>query len=196
MTTIDSPETYAGHPELTVALEDGVLSLTLNRPDSLNSLTAAMLRTLAEAAGHIGMCGGQAIDIEATGQALDEDALRSMHGMKTGALIRASIRLGALAAGAGTSRLASLDAFASALGLAFQIKDDLLDAEGDTASLGKTAGKDAAEGKSTYVGLLGLTGARQRLADMESAMHASADSMDGDVSALRSLASMTVQRQH
>ena len=156
----------------------------------------AMLRTLAEAAGHIGMCGGQAIDIEATGQALDEDALRSMHGMKTGALIRASIRLGALAAGAGTSRLASLDAFASALGLAFQIKDDLLDAEGDTASLGKTAGKDAAEGKSTYVGLLGLTGARQRLADMESAMHASADSMDGDVSALRSLASMTVQRQH
>jgi farnesyl diphosphate synthase len=111
------------------------------------------------------MCGGQALDIDATGNAaaIDPGALQRLHAMKTGALLRASVRLGAIAAGVHADTLAALDRFADALGLAFQIRDDLLDVESDSATLGKTAGKDVAQAKATFPALLGVEASRARL---------------------------------
>ncbi len=111
-----------------------------------------MLRELAIASGARGMCGGQALDIAATGavDALRIDELQRLHALKTGALLRASVRLGAIAAAVDADTMHRLDQFGDALGLAFQIRDDLLDLEGDSATLGKTAGKDAAQAKATF----------------------------------------------
>jgi geranylgeranyl pyrophosphate synthase len=122
---------------------------------------------IADAAGACGMVGGQAIDLEAAGSgaAFDHDGLRAMHARKTGALIRASAAAGAVLAGATDDQLASIERFASELGLAFQIVDDILDVEGASADLGKTAGKDAAAGKPTYPALFGLERSRQMSAD-------------------------------
>jgi len=124
---------------------------------------AAACALLAQASGAIGMAGGQAIDLDATGRTMDEQALETMHRMKTGALIRAAVRLGA-AAGRALPHDAerALDAYAAAAGLAFQVVDDVLDVEGTSSALGKTAGKDAAQGKPTYVSLLGLDAARAK----------------------------------
>ena len=125
------------------------------------------IRIVAEAAGSCGMVGGQAIDLEAAGKAhaLDADALRAMHARKTGALIRASASAGAMLAGATENQLDAIERFASDLGLAFQIVDDILDVEGASRDLGKTAGKDAAAGKPTYPALFGLERSRQMAAD-------------------------------
>jgi geranylgeranyl pyrophosphate synthase len=118
---------------------------------------------LAEAAGAAGMVGGQAIDLAAAGRvrgrragAMDRDTLRDMHARKTGALIRAACTMGAILAGAPADAVAAVDCYATELGLAFQIVDDVLDVEGSAAELGKTAGKDAAAGKPTYPSLYGL----------------------------------------
>jgi len=116
---------------------------------------------LGEMAGVAGMAGGQALDLEATGRTLSLVELEAMHRLKIGALIRASVSLGARAGGPLTTHeLAALDTFAGAAGLAFQVIDDMLDVEGSAVTLGKTAGKDAAQGKATYVSLLGLAAAR------------------------------------
>jgi farnesyl diphosphate synthase len=123
----------------------------------------AMLRTLAMASGTRGMAGGQAIDIAATGQRLDLGQLETMHRMKTGALIRAAVRLGTIVAAADDAVAEALDHFADSLGLAFQIRDDLLDVEGTASGLGKTAGKDARTSKPTYPSVLGQQEARLRL---------------------------------
>jgi geranylgeranyl diphosphate synthase, type II len=133
------------------------------------SLDARKLRALgliADAAGACGMVGGQAVDLEAAGSGtrFDGDGLRAMHARKTGALIRASAAAGAVMAGASGAQLAAIERFASELGLAFQIVDDVLDVEGASADLGKTAGKDAAAGKPTYPALYGLDASR-RMAD-------------------------------
>ena len=124
------------------------------------------IRLVADAAGACGMVGGQAIDLEAagSGSAFDGDALRAMHARKTGALIRAAATAGAVMADASESQLAAIEQYASELGLAFQIVDDVLDVEGASADLGKTAGKDAAAGKPTYPSLYGLDASR-RMAD-------------------------------
>ena len=113
------------------------------------------------------MVGGQAIDLEATGPGatLDGAELRAMHARKTGALIRASAAAGAVMAGASAAQLAAIERFASELGLAFQIVDDILDVEGASQDLGKTAGKDAAAGKPTYPALYGLEASRRLAAD-------------------------------
>jgi len=125
----------------------------------------AMAAELAAASGASGMAGGQALDLAGTGTALDERALERVHRLKTGALIRAAVRLGALAADCHDPAVrAALDGYAGAMGLAFQVVDDLLDVEGDTEAIGKPAGSDAAAGKSTYPILLGVTGARERAA--------------------------------
>ena len=121
-----------------------------------------LMQELAFASGRDGMCGGQAIDLLAVGRSLDEASLRRMHGLKTGALILASVRLGALA---GKPELFAaceeeLNRYAQAIGLAFQVIDDILDVTADTATLGKTSGKDDANDKPTFVSLLGLEGAR------------------------------------
>jgi farnesyl diphosphate synthase len=128
---------------------------------------------LAEAAGASGMAGGQAIDLAAAGKPLLPQELDTMHRMKTGAMIRASVQLGARCARAlAADETAALDAYATAVGLAFQVVDDLLDVEGSTASLGKTAGKDAAQGKPTYASLLGPVEARRRLEVLHADAHA------------------------
>jgi len=122
-----------------------------------------MMRVLADAIGTRGMAGGQAIDLEAVKQRLDEPQLERMHRQKTGALIRASVTLGALSAGcADAAQRAALEEFGAEIGLAFQIHDDILDVEGSTTTLGKRAGADADRVKPTYPSVLGLDEARAR----------------------------------
>ena len=124
----------------------------------------AMLRTLGAACGAEGMAGGQAFDLSAVGRRLSLDELERMHAYKTGALIRASVRLGALAAGCRDDALLErLDRYAHAVGLAFQVRDDILDVEGESAVIGKTAGKDAAADKPTFPSIIGLDASRARL---------------------------------
>ena len=131
------------------------------------STRVEMLRVLAAACGSHGMAGGQAFDLAAVGRTLTKDELERMHVHKTGALIRASVRLGALAAGCtDESVFAALERYGHAIGLAFQIRDDLLDIEGGTEQLGKTAGKDAAAAKPTYPAILGLEASRAELAEL------------------------------
>lgn len=156
----------------------------------------AMLAELARAAGAAGMCGGQALDIAATGQGakLDVAALERLHALKTGALLRACIRLAVIAAGADAATAARLDRFADALGLAFQVRDDLLDVEGDSATLGKTAGKDAVQDKATFPALLGMEATRARLRGLAATMHDALAPFDDNASALRALASLVVER--
>ena len=158
----------------------------------------AMLAELARAAGVAGMCGGQALDIDATGGAgaIGLDALQRMHALKTGALLRCAVRLGAIAAGAGDADRAALDRYADALGLAFQIRDDLLDIEGDAASLGKTAGKDVAQAKATFPALLGVEASRERLEAMSTSMQNTLSDIAADTRHLSSLARMVVERSH
>ena len=125
-----------------------------------------VVHVVGDAAGAAGMVGGQAIDLQAAGQVpghgltLDADGLRTMHARKTGAIIRASVACGAIMAGADDGLVTALDQYASDVGLAFQIVDDILDVEGDASSLGKTAGKDAAGDKPTYPALFGLDRSR------------------------------------
>ena len=154
----------------------------------------ALVRELAVASGAAGMCAGQALDMAATGQTLDLSGLEQLQSLKTGALIRAAVRMGAISAGAAGDSLLTLDAYADALGLAFQIRDDILDVEGDAAQLGKTAGKDQAQGKSTYPGLLGMTRSRQRLDELSGKMQAALDPLGPRADALRTLAIFTVTR--
>ena len=126
-----------------------------------------MLRTLAAACGSHGMAGGQALDLNAIGRHLAADELERMHVHKTGALIRACVRLGALATGCrDAALLAALERYAHCIGLAFQIRDDIIDVEGDSATLGKTAGKDAANAKPTYPAILGMQASRDQLAGL------------------------------
>ena len=125
------------------------------------NVQAALCRQLARAAGAAGMAGGQAIDLASVGLQLDESQLRRMHQLKTGALLQASVMMGAACGTPGALALAGLARYGASLGLAFQVVDDILDVTQDSATLGKTAGKDAADAKPTYVSLLGLEPARQ-----------------------------------
>jgi geranylgeranyl pyrophosphate synthase len=142
-----------------------------NADPVLASRQLRVIRVIGEAAGAMGMVGGQAIDLQAAGQApghgltLDADGLRSMHGRKTGALIRAAAVSGAIMAGAADDLVVAVDRYAAEVGLAFQIVDDILDVEGDPASLGKTAGKDAAGAKPTYPSIFGLDRSRALAAE-------------------------------
>lgn len=117
--------------------------------------------TLFEAGGIRGMVGGQWLDLDAEGRQLDLAALTAVHRGKTGALIAAAVRIGGIAAGADVRTLHALDRFGAEIGLAFQVADDVLDATASSGELGKTAGKDALDAKSTFVGLLGVEGARE-----------------------------------
>lgn len=128
---------------------------------------AALVRCLASASGRDGMAAGQALDLAAVGHAPSLEALETMHRHKTGALIRAAVRLGGLVAVAEDDpRLAALDHYAAAIGLAFQVHDDVLDVTGDTAILGKASGADAARHKPTYPALLGLDTAQERASSL------------------------------
>jgi farnesyl diphosphate synthase/geranylgeranyl diphosphate synthase type II len=123
---------------------------------------SAIVRTLMQASGAGGMIGGQLLDLLAEGQSLDVEALERVHRLKTGALIRASVCIGGLAAGAAPVTMRALETYGDAVGLAFQIADDVLDVTATTSQLGKTAGKDVSHGKSTYPAALGLEAARAK----------------------------------
>ena len=156
----------------------------------------AMLRLLAKASGSLGMCGGQAIDLASVGLTLSLGELAQMHTLKTGALLRVSVLLGALAGkDLSESEIAALNQYSSAIGLAFQVVDDVLDATADSATLGKTAGKDAADNKPTYVSILGLEQS-QALAEKLRTDACSALEQFGDKARrLRELADLIVQRK-
>jgi farnesyl diphosphate synthase len=158
---------------------------------------ARLCRLLAQAAGHHGMAGGQAVDLAAVGQALTEDELRRMHSLKTGALLRASVMMGAACGEPAAGARKGLDGYGRALGLAFQVVDDILDVTADSATLGKTPGKDAAQDKPTYVSLLGLDRARSHAAELlEQARAALATCGLADTRALLGLAEMVVHRDN
>lgn len=156
-----------------------------------------LVATLAHASGSLGMAGGQAIDLAAVGCALSLDALENMHRNKTGALIRASVRLGALCGGkVDESRLAELDAYADCIGLAFQVRDDILDVEADTETLGKTQGADMARDKPTYPSLLGLEAARRKAEELHERAMAELSAFDARADTLRGLSAFIVNRPH
>ncbi|MGE5527932.1 MAG: polyprenyl synthetase family protein [Patescibacteria group bacterium] len=140
-------------------LVQGLAALAGSPGESARILAAT--RILLAALGPAGMIGGQVLDMQAEGKRLDPQSLRALHAAKTGALIRAAAAIGATLAGAGEARLAALDAYAASLGLAFQIIDDLLDAAGDAAALGKTPGGDARNAKAAFPSLLGLEASRR-----------------------------------
>jgi farnesyl diphosphate synthase len=206
---MDDDALRRGKPTVHVAFDEATAILA---GDALQSLAfevlagapcaaparVAMLHELAVAAGARGMCGGQALDIDATGSggAIGLEALQHLHALKTGALLRAAVRLGAIAAGADTAARQCLDAFADALGLAFQVRDDLLDVEGDSAMLGKTAGKDAAQAKATFPALLGIDASRARLAELAAAMQEALMPLGGRAHALAELGRRAVERSH
>ncbi|QJD60177.1 geranyl transferase [Pseudomonas sp. gcc21] len=155
-----------------------------------------MVQTLAVAAGPRGMVGGQAIDLAAVGQQLDIQTLEDMHRHKTGALISASIQLGALASGkASEQQLKALIDYADAIGLAFQVQDDILDVESETSILGKQQGADAAREKPTYPALLGLQGAHDLANDLRDQAIAALQSFNADADRLRQVANYIVKRQ-
>lgn len=154
-----------------------------------------MLRLLAHASGPLGMAGGQAIDLASVGQALNLPQLEFMHALKTGALIRASVLLGALAGEAlPAEQMGRLDHFSRVIGLAFQVVDDVLDCEADSATLGKTAGKDAAHDKPTYVSLLGLAEARRMARELRDQAFAALEPFGARAERLRALADYIVVR--
>ena len=159
-------------------------------------LRVACLQALAQGSGAAGMCGGQALDIDATGQLQSLDALTRMHALKTGALIRAAVRMGALCGHAPAADLARLDRFADALGLAFQVRDDILDVEASSEQLGKTAGKDVAQDKSTFPALLGMEGAKAKLAELTTVMDDALAGYGEEANALRALGRLAIERNH
>jgi farnesyl diphosphate synthase len=155
-----------------------------------------MVKLLAIAAGSRGMAGGQSIDLEATGKELALAELEFMHIHKTGALIRAAVLIGAACGDSlGAPERAGLDRYAKAVGLAFQVVDDLLDTEGNTATLGKTAGKDSRQGKPTYVSTLGVVRARELAAELRAEAHAALGGLGARAARLASLADFVVLRK-
>ena len=199
---MDDDSLRRGKPTCHVAFD---VATALLAGDALQSLAFSVVaagtgdaqacRVLADAAGLAGMAGGQQLDLDATGGALDADSLAQLHMMKTGALIRASVRLGACCGrGATSDESRALDRYARAAGLAFQVVDDVLDVEGSSASLGKTAGKDAAQHKATFVTLLGLAGAKARAAELREEAHAALAPLGDGGRRLAELADFVVLR--
>lgn len=190
---MDNDSLRRGRPTVHVVYGDGVailagdalqaeaFALMAREPQSTDAVVVARktaaIRAVATAAGATGMVGGQCVDLAAAGQvpgralALTPETLRAMHLQKTGALIRASAVGGAIMAGATATQIDAISRWATEIGLAFQIVDDILDVEGDVAVLGKTAGKDAANEKPTYTSLFGLGVAKSMAADCASRAH-------------------------
>ncbi len=179
------------------ALQTLAFTLLADAPQLTDNQRVNMIAGLARGSGHQGMVGGQAIDLESVGKALTIEQLETMHRHKTGALIEASVRLGALTAPAVTSQqLEALSRYASALGLAFQVQDDLLDIEGDTEVIGKRQGSDAAKAKPTYPALLGLDGAREHLNALLQKSKQALEGFDEEADPLRAMADYVVSRNH
>jgi geranylgeranyl pyrophosphate synthase len=186
---------------LAILAGDALQSLAFAELAAIDDLPAAltldMIARLAAAAGGAGMALGQALDLEATGERPELAALETIHRRKTGDLITASVLLGALSTGTREpGLLEALARYAEALGLAFQVRDDLLDEEQTTAVLGKRSGADRERDKATYVSLLGAEGARAVLADLHTRCLAALAGCGADTQGLRHLADYAVQRTH
>ena len=158
---------------------------------------ARLCRLLAQAAGYQGMAGGQAIDLASVGLPLSSAQLHEMHRLKTGALLQASVMMGAACGSASPAALDGLRGYGAAVGLAFQVVDDILDVTADAAILGKTAGKDAAQDKPTFVSLMGLEASRRYAQELlAQALDSLQASQLENTHALQALADMLVNRQH
>lgn len=178
------------------------LAFTILADTTMPGVTAehriAMISELAQASGVAGMCGGQALDLAAEGQQVGLSELEQIHRYKTGALIRSAVRLGALAAGEqGRKALPELDRYAEAIGLAFQVQDDILDVVGDTAIIGKRQGADQQLGKSTYPALMGLERARVKAWELYQESLSALETLAAqgfDTTSLQALASYIIER--
>ena len=156
-----------------------------------------IIRILAEGSGTAGMAGGQAIDLAVQGKSIDIESLQRMHQLKTGELIRASVLMAAWSADQpGEDVIDSMDEYGRSIGLAFQIRDDILDIEGDTGTLGKTAGSDIARGKPTFPSILGLDAAKKQADMLRQQAHAAVEPMGKVAAPLRELADYIVLRNH
>jgi geranylgeranyl pyrophosphate synthase len=178
---------------------DGLQTLAfelLTRTDLAPGIQIDLIRQLASSSGVDGMVLGQAIDLAAVDQQLNLAQLEHMHRHKTGALIRAAVAMGALAAGASNTQLQALDTYAAAIGLAFQVQDDILDVTADTATLGKQQGADMARNKPTYVSLLGLDKARAKAAELHQQALAALGEFGESAMHLRQLAHYIVARSN
>jgi farnesyl diphosphate synthase len=210
MPCMDDDVLRRGKPTVHVAFDEATAMLTgdalqaeafrvLASVPSAAETTVALIRDLAQAAGTQGMCGGQAIDLGAVGRTMSASELETMHRMKTGALLRASITMGATAGRVSGTERAALERYADAIGLAFQIVDDLLDAVATSAELGKTAGKDQRQSKPTYVSLLGTEAARRWAERLRVEAHEALSSLGSEAQPrterLGQLADLIVQRR-
>ena len=161
------------------------------------TMQAQLCRLLARAAGHEGMAGGQAIDLASVGRALDESELQHMHRLKTGALLQGSVMMGAACGQPPAQAIEALRRYGAAMGLAFQVVDDILDVTADSQTLGKTAGKDLQDDKPTYISVLGLERSRAHARELlAQALQALDQSGLQEVRALRALARMVVERDN
>ncbi|AZV93159.1 polyprenyl synthetase family protein [Kerstersia gyiorum] len=160
------------------------------------ALIVQSVQVLARASGSLGMAGGQFIDLDSTGHGLSLDQLRGMHTMKTGALLAASVTLGGVVAGASSPQRQALEKYAAAIGLAFQVVDDILDVTADSASLGKTAGKDAQDNKPTYVSLMGVDAARELAAQLRDDAHQALRPLGEAGAYLAAMADFIVAREY
>ncbi len=201
---MDDDDLRRGQPTCHVKFGDAVAILAGDALQSLafevlcdsninESMRLKIIAALASASGSHGMAGGQVMDLTATGKGLTLPELENLHIHKTGALIRSSVLMGAMAA---TGEAQQLDHYGKCIGLAFQIVDDILDITGDTESLGKTGGKDAAQQKTTYASLLGLSQARERAAQLYDDAIESLDSFDERAEPLRELAKLIIHRSY
>jgi geranylgeranyl diphosphate synthase type II len=195
------PTCHIAYDEATAILAGDALQTLAFEILSLSSLPAeirlALITTLSAAAGHAGMVGGQVLDMEGEDRSaspLTLQELEQIHRHKTGALICASVKMGALIAKASEAQLIKLEKYALATGLAFQVIDDILDVEGSTEALGKTSGADQMLNKSTYPALLGLKGAKQKAAELHQEALNALEAMD-KADRLRQLSAFIVERQ-
>ncbi|MGR9086343.1 MAG: (2E,6E)-farnesyl diphosphate synthase [Gammaproteobacteria bacterium] len=208
---MDDDELRRGKPTCHIAFDEATAILTGDALQALAfeilandpSLTASaenrlkMITVLAKASGSQGMVGGQAIDLDSVGTRLNLPELENMHIHKTGALIRASVNLAALAKTDIDPIVANkLDHYAKCIGLSFQVKDDILDEESDTATLGKTQGKDRENDKPTYPALLGMAGAKQKALDLHEKAIESLDIFGNEADLLRDLSLYIIERDH
>jgi farnesyl diphosphate synthase len=195
------PTVHVQYDEATALLVGDALQtqafLTLCAPVLDAATQSLLLRELASASGSVGMAGGQAIDLASVGLRLSREQLEVMHRMKTGALLRAAVRMGAWCGPArddAARHMAALDQYADAIGLAFQVVDDILDVTSDSATLGKTVGKDAKDDKPTYVSILGLDASRELAGRLNSQAHRALAPLGERARRLAELADLVVER--
>lgn len=206
---MDDDELRRGKPTCHIAFDEATAILAgdalltwsfelLSQPDNIGTaqIQLQMVQALARAAGDLGMVDGQAFDLNSVGKQLTLDQLKAMHSAKTGALINVSLELGALSAEATDAEMAALRQYGTALGLAFQIKDDLLDIEGDTVTLGKPQGSDQARNKPTYPALVGAEQCRAWLIDLQQQAVTALEPFGSRSQALVALAQYVIERDH